>query len=222
MVRPRSWAPNRAIRSSTAPASRMVSMPISSRSGWSRTRTPRWCVSVWCSVRPRRTMRSSRRRSIAARRAAWNRSTRPICRLSSSARSRPRSRHDGGGPMSGTVTVASRLSMALRIYNTADPKVYYDLIGERDLDSPEIPGWGLTYEVDGATLNQFLSDNPHLAAFITTVTQQQIDDHQDPMNTHGYELGFEPTVPPIETPPPVNRDVPYVWQEEQRMRCTMG
>jgi hypothetical protein len=124
--------------------------------------------------------------------------------------------------MSGTVIVASRLDMALRMYNPDDPNVYFDIIGARDLDSPEIPGWGITYAVDGATLGQFLTGNPHMAEFVTTVTQQQIDDHSDPMNTYGYELGFDPAVPPIETPPPVNRDVPYVWQEEQRMRCTMG
>jgi hypothetical protein len=121
-----------------------------------------------------------------------------------------------------TVTVASCLSMALRIYNIDDPRIHYDLIGQRDPDSLEIPNWGLSYQVDQASFDAFMAANPHLGEFITIATQEQIDAASDPANTHGYELGFEETPPPIAILPPVNVDIPFVWQEEQRMRCTMG
>jgi hypothetical protein len=124
-----------------------------------------------------------------------------------------------------TVTVASRLDMNILMFSTPDPgydpAFVYTIVGQRDPDSLEIHGWGLTYEVEQAAFDAFMTANPHLGDFITIATQDQIDAAGDPANTHGYELGFEPT-PPIQIEPPVNVDVPFVWQEEQRMRCTMG
>jgi hypothetical protein len=124
-----------------------------------------------------------------------------------------------------TVTVASRLDMNVLMFSTPDPgynpELVYTIVGQRDPNSLDINGWGLTYEVDETAFNEFMTANPHLGEFITVATQEQIDAAEDPANTHGYELGFEPT-PPILVLPPVNVDVPYIWQEEQRMRCTMG
>jgi hypothetical protein len=125
-----------------------------------------------------------------------------------------------------TVTVASRLDMNILMFSTPDPghnpEFAYTIVGQRDPNSLETGGWGLTYEVDQGAFDDFMTANPHLGEFITIATQEQIDAASDPANTHGYELGYEETPPPIAILPPVNVDVPYVWQEEQRMRCTMG
>ena len=80
----------------------------------------------------------------------------------------------------------------------------------------------MTEGVDAALFNQWLTENPHLGASVVIATQQHIDGviaENDPSKTHGYELGL---VPPEPVEPPVNVDIPAIWQEEQRMRCTMG
>jgi hypothetical protein len=127
--------------------------------------------------------------------------------------------------MSDTVIVASRLPVSVLMQapaGQAGVETSTTLVGQRDLDSQHIPGWGLTYDVDAAAFAAWLTANPLLAPFIGVAAQEQIDDHGDPSNTHGYELGLVPGEPPAPMLPPVNVDIPYVWQEEQRLRCTMG
>jgi hypothetical protein len=129
--------------------------------------------------------------------------------------------------MSDNVIVASRLPLDVLMQAPAGETGIENsttIVGQRDLNSLELSGWGLTYNVDGPAFAAWLAANPLMAEFMTVVTQQQIDEHSDPSNTHGYELGLEevPVIPPIQILPPVNVDIPYIWQEEQRMRCTMG
>jgi hypothetical protein len=125
-----------------------------------------------------------------------------------------------------TVTVASRLDMNILMFSTpepgVDPEFVYTIVGQRDPNSLPISGWGLTPDVEQAAFDDFMAANPHLGEFIAIATQDQIDAAADPANTYGYELGYEEIPPPIAILPPVNVDVPFIWQEEQRMRCTMG
>jgi hypothetical protein len=129
------------------------------------------------------------------------------------------------------VTIASRLHTSILMTSVpprpgADPEYSVALIGARDPDSPEVPGWGLTYGVDQAVFEQWMAANPQLVDFITVATQEQIDstiEKNQPENAYGFELGLvAPIDPTVPTDPPVNVDVPFIWQEEQRMRCTMG
>jgi hypothetical protein len=124
--------------------------------------------------------------------------------------------------MSETVAVASTLPFAVLAHVDAGPGVEASraLVGRNDPGA--VDGYGLTYEVNAAALDQWLTANPRFAAFIAIATQQQIDDHSDPQKTYGFEAGIGEPIDPIQTAPPVNVDVPFIWQEEQRMRCTMG
>jgi hypothetical protein len=125
--------------------------------------------------------------------------------------------------MSETVTVASRLPVAVLMQtDTGLPGIEARQVIVSPADPGAIDGYGITHGVDAAAFDQWLTAHPEFAAHMAVATQQQIDEHSDPVNTHGFELGFDPAAPPIETPPPVNRDIPYIWQDEQRMRCTMG
>ena len=125
--------------------------------------------------------------------------------------------------MSGaTVTVASKLDHAVLMqgpHGGDGVKIEQTIVGNRDPGA--INGWGLTYYVDADLFAGWMAANPQFGEFITDATEEQITANDDPQQTYGFENGFEPA-PPIEVFPPVNVDVPYVWQEEQRMRCTMG
>jgi hypothetical protein len=128
--------------------------------------------------------------------------------------------------MSGTVTVASRLPIDILISSVAltpggNPQFSHVILGNRD--PLAVDGLGLTYDVDATTFTDWQIANRELAASTAIATQQQIDHHSDPTNIHGYELGLAPpVVPPIETAPPVNVDVPYVSQTGNELHCTMG
>ena len=127
--------------------------------------------------------------------------------------------------MSGTVTVASKMETAVLMqgpHGHDGVEVSQTIVGQRDPGA--VNGWGLTYDVDAALFNAWMAANPQFGAFITDATEEQIIANDDPLQTHGFELGagVEPVPPPIEVMPPVNVDVPYIWQEEQRMRSTVG
>ena len=99
------------------------------------------------------------------------------------------------------------------------PEYSYSLAGNRHPDA--VAGRGVTYDVDETTWTDWIATNPSFAAFLSVVTDEQIAAAlgADPLDHYGYENGLTPVVPVV---PPVNVDVPFVWQEEQRMRCTMG
>lgn len=118
------------------------------------------------------------------------------------------------------VIIASSLDAAVRMY-TPGSEAFYDIIGARDPASPAIHGWGITYDVDQATYDQWVAAHPDQAPFLKVVTQAAIDFYSDPMNTHGYELGLDPPTPPPLTPP-VNLDVPAISQTGAAINCTMG
>ena len=125
--------------------------------------------------------------------------------------------------MSGTVTVASKMETSVLMqgpYGTDGIEVSQTIVGQRDPSA--VNGWGLTYNVDNALFSQWMAANPQFAAFITDATEEQLDTNGDPLQTYGFENGFDPAPPIDPLLPPVNVDVPYVWQEEQRMRCTKG
>ena len=126
-----------------------------------------------------------------------------------------------------TVTVASKLPMAVQIRSEArarnnESEVVVVLVGERDPGA--VNGFGLTYDVDAATINEWLAANPDMAEFVTITDDAQIEEHADPANTYGYEVGLEAAEPPDPAPtaPPVNRDVPYASQQGGVLNCTMG
>jgi hypothetical protein len=126
--------------------------------------------------------------------------------------------------MSGTVTVASKMETSVLMQGphgtTGGMEISQTIVGQRDPSA--VNGWGLTYDVDSALFNQWMVAHPQFTPFITDATQEQLDANGDPLQTYGLENGFEPAPPIDPLLPPVNVDVPYVWQEEQRMRCTMG
>jgi hypothetical protein len=123
--------------------------------------------------------------------------------------------------MSGSLTIASRIPTAV-LMTTPGPEgpVSVEIAGGNHPDA--IFGWGMTSDIDPAAFDAWLAANPHIGADVVIATQQHIDGviaENDPSKTHGYELGL---VPPEPVEPPVNVDIPAIWQEEQRMRCTMG
>ena len=123
---------------------------------------------------------------------------------------------------SATVTVASKLDTAVLMQGpqgSSGIEVSQTIVGNRDPGA--VNGWGLTYDVDAELFAWWMAENPQFGAFITDATEEQVIANDDPLQTHGFELGFEPA-PPIEVFPPVNVDVPFIWQEEQRMRSTVG
>jgi hypothetical protein len=119
------------------------------------------------------------------------------------------------------VNVASSLHTAIRIWDAAGQS--YVVIGARDPHSPEIVGWGITYDVDEDGFNQWVAANPDAAPFLRIVTQEEIDYLSDPANTHGFEVGLtQPGQPEGPPQPPVNVDTPYVSQSGDVLSCTMG
>jgi hypothetical protein len=121
------------------------------------------------------------------------------------------------------VDIASKLHTAVLLTGPTAPgsnsRYEVALVGYRDPGA--ICGWGMTYGVDADAFDQWLKARPSMVPFITTVTQQQIDDMiaaNDPMKTHGYQLGL---VPPADTPP-VIVDIPYAEQVADLITCTMG
>ena len=123
------------------------------------------------------------------------------------------------------INVASSLDMAVRMWTPSTtpgtgPQSFFDVIGRRDPDSPDIHGWGITYGVDDLTFNQWVADNPDAAPHLKVVSQADIDFMSDPANTHGYEIGLQP--PPVPIVPPVNIDVPYVAQSGATISSTVG
>jgi hypothetical protein len=126
-----------------------------------------------------------------------------------------------------TVTVASRLDVPVQM-NSIPPTPGSNPEFSHRIESNRHPagvgGWGITYNVDAATFDQWMQARPSMTDFITVATQEQIAAaaaaETDPAN-YGFEAGLTPP-DPIVSDPPVNVDVPFIWQEEQRMRCTMG
>jgi hypothetical protein len=128
-----------------------------------------------------------------------------------------------------TVTVASRLDVPVQMNSVpptpgGNPEFSHRIESSRHHSA--IYGWGITEGVDAATFDEWMAARPSMVPFITVATQEQIDstiEKNQPANAYGYELGLvAPIDPTVPTVPPVNVDVPYIWQEEQRMRCTMG
>ena len=128
-----------------------------------------------------------------------------------------------------TVTVASRLHTSVLMQSVppapgAHSEYSVTIVGERDPSA--IYGWGITEGVDAQVFDEWMAARPSMVPFITVATQEQIDstiEKNQPENAYGYELGLvAPIDPTVPTDPPVNVDVPFIWQEEQRMRSTVG
>jgi hypothetical protein len=125
-----------------------------------------------------------------------------------------------------TVTVASRLPLAVRISSTTltrsnEPEITAIIVGERDPGA--VVGAGLSYDVDQETFEAWLAANPDMAEFVKVTTPEEIEHYSDPLNTNGYEIGLGNAAPePPPQAPPVNRDVPYAEQRGATLNCTMG
>jgi len=63
------------------------------------------------------------------------------------------------------------------------------IVGQRDPGA--VHGTGITYDVDLAAFNEWMTANPALLDTVRPVTQAEVDAMQDTQDEYGFELGLE-------------------------------
>ena len=97
--------------------------------------------------------------------------------------------------MSGSTTtiVASTLPVSVLCTASTHPEgvdpYSVTIVGQRDPGA--VHGTGLTYDVDLAAFNEWMTANPLLVDTVRPVTQAEVDAMQDAQDEYGFELGLE-------------------------------
>jgi len=97
--------------------------------------------------------------------------------------------------MSGSTTtiVASTLPVSVLCSATTHPEgvdpYSVTIVGQRDPGA--VHGTGITYDVDLAAFNEWMTANPALLDTVRPVTQAEVDAMQDTQDEYGFELGLE-------------------------------
>jgi len=97
--------------------------------------------------------------------------------------------------MSGSTTtiVASTLPVSVLCSATTHPEgvdpYSVTIVGQRDPGA--VHGTGITYDVDLAAFNEWMTANPALVDTVRPVTQAEVDAMQDTQDEYGFELGLE-------------------------------